>query len=100
MCVFKSLTFTHKHTKDGSEESEVEVDYPRPLTKGKDRNGGTIIQGDVDIEIIFDMLLREVKDQKHFKRQLEQELADAVDCRAKSIHVSHSEFSFCISNSS
>jgi hypothetical protein len=71
--------------------------------KGKDRNGGMIIKGDVDLEIIFDMLLKEVKDGKKFKRELEQELADAVDCRAKSIHVSHSEFMFlylklCIRN--
>ena len=51
--------------------------------------------GDVDLEIIFDMQLTDVENKKQFKRDLEMELAVAVDCRPTGIQVSTPMFIIC-----
>ena len=54
--------------------------------------------GDVDLEIIFDMQLTDVENKKQFKRDLETELAVAVDCRPTGIQDSTPVFIICVSD--
>ena len=82
----------NKTKQDASDDSDEQADHPRPLFKGKDRLGNKVVLGDVDLECIFELLMDDIPDEKDFKQRIANELAEAVDCRAKNIMVSSDDY--------
>jgi len=69
-------------------DSDDEADQPEQLKKGRDRNGGLVVHGDVDMEFIFEIIMKNItSNSKMFKSKVAREVAESVDVKLSHIKV-------------